>query len=390
MLQFHRNGRAYGTHADRDREAPWQCAPNMQQFRVRYATASENGGRDTVAYRALVSQAGISAAPYTIRGKMMDNSQKDIEQRAQLAGNNRFELLLFKLGEAANTTQRELYGINVFKIREILVMPTVTVVAGADERVLGVADIRGQIIPVIDLAKVSGCTPKDGPKILLVTEFARTTQGFAVEEVDDIVRLDWDQVLSAESHSSGKTVTSLARLDGNVDGSRLAQVLDVEQILRDVLPGGAAEITQADTGRLSIRAGAKVLAADDSGVARSLIAQSLTAMGVPFIMTKTGQEAWDVIEKIKQQTQTDGTTMQDHIAMVLTDLEMPVMDGFTLTRRIKAEPALKDIPVVIHSSLSGSANEEHVRKVGANAYISKFVASELAAVMREALMHSAA
>lgn len=320
----------------------------------------------------------------------MDNSQKDIEQRAQLAGNNRFELLLFKLGEAANTTQRELYGINVFKIREILVMPTVTVVAGADERVLGVADIRGQIIPVIDLAKVSGCTPKDGPKILLVTEFARTTQGFAVEEVDDIVRLDWDQVLSAESHSSGKTVTSLARLDGNVDGSRLAQVLDVEQILRDVLPGGAAEITQADTGRLSIRAGAKVLAADDSGVARSLIAQSLTAMGVPFIMTKTGQEAWDVIEKIKQQTQTDGTTMQDHIAMVLTDLEMPVMDGFTLTRRIKAEPALKDIPVVIHSSLSGSANEEHVRKVGANAYISKFVASELAAVMREALMHSAA
>jgi two-component system chemotaxis response regulator CheV len=321
---------------------------------------------------------------------MMDNSQKDIEQRAQLAGNNRFELLLFKLGEAANTTQRELYGINVFKIREILVMPTVTVVAGADERVLGVADIRGQIIPVIDLAKVSGCTPKDGPKILLVTEFARTTQGFAVEEVDDIVRLDWDQVLSAESHSSGKTVTSLARLDGNVDGSRLAQVLDVEQILRDVLPGGAAEITQADTGRLSIRAGAKVLAADDSGVARSLIAQSLTAMGVPFIMTKTGQEAWDVIEKIKQQTQTDGTTMQDHIAMVLTDLEMPVMDGFTLTRRIKAEPALKDIPVVIHSSLSGSANEEHVRKVGANAYISKFVASELAAVMREALMHSAA
>jgi two-component system chemotaxis response regulator CheV len=319
----------------------------------------------------------------------MDNSQKDIEQRAQLAGNNRFELLLFKLGEAANTTHRELYGINVFKVREILVMPEVTVVAGADERVLGVADIRGQIIPVIDLAKVAGCTPKDGPKILLVTEFARTTQGFAVQEVDDIVRLEWDQVLSAESHSSGKTVTSLARLDGSVDGSRLAQVLDVEQILRDVLPGGVETITQADTGILTVKRGAKVLAADDSGVARSLIAQSLVAMGVPFIMTKTGKEAWDVLEKVKRQTQLDGTSMLDHIAMILTDLEMPEMDGFTLTRRIKADTDLKEIPVVIHSSLSGSANEEHVRKVGANAYISKFVASELATVMRQALLQTA-
>jgi len=326
---------------------------------------------------------------HSLRTQVMDNSQKDIEQRAQLAGNNRFELLLFKLGEAANTTHRELYGINVFKVREILVMPEVTVVAGADERVLGVADIRGQIIPVIDLAKVAGCTPKDGPKILLVTEFARTTQGFAVQEVDDIVRLEWDQVLSAESHSSGKTVTSLARLDGSVDGSRLAQVLDVEQILRDVLPGGVETITQADTGILTVKRGAKVLAADDSGVARSLIAQSLVAMGVPFIMTKTGKEAWDVLEKVKRQTQLDGTSMLDHIAMVLTDLEMPEMDGFTLTRRIKADTDLKEIPVVIHSSLSGSANEEHVRKVGANAYISKFVASELATVMRQALLQTA-
>ena len=147
-----------------------------------------------------------------------------------------FELLLFRLGEAPDSEQRELYGINVFKVREILAMPAITAVAGAKPEILGVADIRGQIIPVIDLAKVTGCRPKNGPKILLVTEFARTTQGFAVEEVDDIVRLEWNQVLSAESHSSGRTVTSFARLDGNVDGSRLAQVLDVERIVRDVLP----------------------------------------------------------------------------------------------------------------------------------------------------------
>ncbi|SAL12339.1 CheW protein [Caballeronia terrestris] len=315
----------------------------------------------------------------------MSSSQHDIEQRVRLAGNNMFELLLFRLGEAPDSEQRELYGINVFKVREILAMPAITAVAGANAEILGVADIRGQIIPVIDLAKVTGCRPKNGPKILLVTEFARTTQGFAVEEVDDIVRLEWNQVLSAESHSSGRTVTSFARLDGNVDGSRLAQVLDVERIVRDVLPSTEPDITEEQTGRVKLKPGAKVLAADDSGVARSLIEQSLTAMGVPFVMTKTGQEAWHVLQTAQRKAQADGTDIGDQIALVLTDLEMPEMDGFTLTRRIKADAGLQSIPVVIHSSLSGSANEEHVRKVGANAYVSKFVAAELASVMRQAL-----
>jgi two-component system, chemotaxis family, chemotaxis protein CheV len=315
----------------------------------------------------------------------VSSSQHDIEQRVRLAGNNMFELLLFRLGEAPDSAQRELYGINVFKVREILAMPAITAVAGAKPEILGVADIRGQIIPVIDLAKVTGCRPKNGPKILLVTEFARTTQGFAVEEVDDIARLEWNQVLSAESHSSGRTVTSFARLDGNVDGSRLAQVLDVERIVRDVLPSRDAEITEASTGRVKLKPGARVLAADDSGVARSLIEQSLTAMGVPFVMTKTGQEAWNVLQRAQKKAQADGTDIADQIALVLTDLEMPEMDGFTLTRRIKADAGLQSIPVVIHSSLSGSANEQHVRRVGANAYVSKFVAAELASVMREAL-----
>ena len=315
----------------------------------------------------------------------MSSSQHDIEQRVRLAGNNMFELLLFRLGEAPDSEQRELYGINVFKVREILAMPAITAVAGAKPEILGVADIRGQIIPVIDLAKVTGCRPKNGPKILLVTEFARTTQGFAVEEVDDIARLEWNQVLSAESHSSGRTVTSFARLDGDVDGSRLAQVLDVERIVRDVLPSRDAEITEASTGRVKLKPGARVLAADDSGVARSLIEQSLTAMGVPFVMTKTGQEAWNVLQSAQKKAQADGTDIADQIALVLTDLEMPEMDGFTLTRRIKADAGLQSIPVVIHSSLSGSANEQHVRRVGANAYVSKFVAAELASVMREAL-----
>ncbi len=188
----------------------------------------------------------------------MSHSQQDIEQRVQLAGSNMFELLLFRLGEAedyADADQRELFGINVFKVREILAMPEITAVAGSSGNILGVADIRGQVIPVLDLAHIVGLRPKNGPKILLVTEFARTTQGFAVEEVDDIVQLEWNQVLSAESHSGGRTVTSFARIDGNIEDTRLAQVLDVERIVRDILPAKESEITQENTGRLVIKPG---------------------------------------------------------------------------------------------------------------------------------------
>ncbi|MCY0385791.1 chemotaxis protein [Robbsia sp. Bb-Pol-6] len=320
----------------------------------------------------------------------MKNSQHDVDQRTQLAGNNMFELLLFRLGEAAQTKQRELYGINVFKVREILAMPRLTVIAGAAPEILGVAEIRGEILPVIDLARVTNNSLATEPKILLVTEFARTTQGFAVEEVEEIVRLEWNQVLSAESHSSAKTVTSLARLDGEVYGGQLAQVLDVEQILRDVLPGNTPEIDEETTGRLVLKPGSKILAADDSGVARSLIEQSLVSMGVSFVMAKTGLEAWNIMEAAQKKAEAEGTPVTDAIALVLTDLEMPEMDGFTLTKRIKAEAAFNHIPVVIHSSLSGSANEEHVRKVGADAYVSKFVAAELAAVMRQAMKRMAA
>ncbi|SAK97509.1 chemotaxis protein CheW [Caballeronia pedi] len=319
----------------------------------------------------------------------MNSDQHDIEQRVRLAGSNMFELLLFRLGSTPGTGARELYGINVFKVREIVAMPVLTELAGSSDKILGVADVRGEIIPVIDLAKVTGCVPREGNRILLVTEFARTTQGFAVEEVDDIVRLEWNRVLSAEGHCSGKTVTSIARLDAQ-PGGRLAQVLDVEQILRDVLPASEPEINEENTGRLALPPGAKVLAADDSGVARALIGESLNAMGVPYIMAKTGQEAWEVLERANEKAAKGGKKVTDHIALVLTDLEMPEMDGFTLTRKIKSAAELQAIPVVIHSSLSGAANEQHVRKVGANAYVSKFVAAELAAVMRQAMSGAAA
>jgi two-component system chemotaxis response regulator CheV len=315
----------------------------------------------------------------------MKTIQQEIDERTNLTSSNKLELLLFRLGEDPSLQRSELFGINVFKIREIIPMPTITAMAGSSPHMMGVVDLRGQIIPVIDLPAVTGCTPKTGLNILLITEYARTTQAFAVESVEDIVRLDWRQVLSAEGNAAGGMVTSIARLDGE-NSDRLAQVLDVETILRQVMPPTEPDVDSASIGtHVEIKPGSVILAADDSLIARTMIEQGLEAMGLPFIMCKTGKEAWDQLQAIAASEEAEGRTVLDRVALVLTDLEMPEMDGFTLTRNIKQDPRFSKIPVVIHSSLTGSTNEAHVRNVGADAYVAKFVAEDLAVALRKAL-----
>ena len=317
----------------------------------------------------------------------MKTVQQEVDERSNLTSSNMFELLLFRLGASAYSDNRELYGINVFKVRELLEMPKITVVAGIRAPMLGVTNVRGQIVPVIDLAAAVGCKPANGHRILMITEYARSTQAFAVEDVEEIVRLEWSQVLSAEGTAGGAgMVTSIARLDGNKDSSRLAQVLDVEQILRDVLPTNQPDIDLTKIGAaVTLPFGSQILAADDSQLARRLIEEGLHALKLPFTMTRTGKEAWETLQQIADSAIAEGKTAKDKIALVLTDLEMPEMDGFTLTRNIKNDPRFKSIPVVIHSSLTGSTNEDHVRSVGADAYVAKFVASELADTIRKVL-----
>jgi len=318
----------------------------------------------------------------------MSSIQQEIDERTNLTASNKFELLLFRLGVAKQTGHAELFGINVFKVREIVAMPSITEVAGAVNNMLGVVNLRGQIIPVIDLPSVVGCVPATGLNILLVTEYARSTQGFAVESVEEIVRLDWGQVLSAESSSVAGMVTSIARLDGDIANTRLAQVLDVEQILRSIQPE-EPEIDSKTVGpKLLLPPGTFILAADDSHMARTLIERGLGAMGAPFIMTKTGKECWEKLQAMSNEAEAQGKSIHDKVALVLTDLEMPEMDGFTLTRKIKHDTRFQNIPVIIHSSLTGSTNEEHVKNVGADAYVAKFVAEELAATIRRVLSDS--
>jgi len=201
-----------------------------------------------------------------------------------------------------------------------------------------------------------------------------------------IALLDWIRgPTGAAATALGHVEMLLDVLDARAD-TRLAQVLDVEQILKNVMPSTVQEINREAVGpEVILPEGTCLLVADDSAVARSVIELGLKAMGVPYIMTKSGKEAWDKLREIAAETKAQGKHVKDRIALVLTDVEMPEMDGFTLTRNIKADRRFDGIPVVIHSSLTGSTNENLVKSVGADAYVAKFMPREFAAAIRGVL-----
>lgn len=316
----------------------------------------------------------------------MDNFQKDIDDRANLTLSNRFELLLFRLGTSPQAEKSELFGINVFKLREIMPMPQFIRPAGMKSPLLGMVNIRDQVIPVLDLPAIAGCQPQSGLNILLITEYARSVQAFAVESVENIVRLDWQHVHTAEKSINGRYITSVA----SVDDTSLAMVLDVEQILYDIVPSShGLRVSQLAAPAIPLASGAVALVAEDSKVAVALLEKVLNTMQIPHVMHITGKSARENIQQLARQAKEEGVPVSEKIALVLTDLEMPEMDGFTLTRLIKTDEQLKKIPVIIHSSLSGNANEDHVRKVKADGYVAKFEMNELSAVIEEVLKRAA-
>lgn len=314
-------------------------------------------------------------------------SPKSGNRPKSLVEDGKFELLLFRLGEPAESKRSELFGINVFKVREIVVAPKITTIANAPQYAVGLADVRGQMIPVIDLPALTGCKPQTNTGIVLVTEFARTTQAFMVDEVVEIIQLEWKHLLAAEGTHAGM-LSGIARIDGDAPSSRLAQILDVEQILRDVFPGShGVDEEVADVSTIKMPPETVILFADDSHVARLLVEKSLSAMNVKFISVKNGKEAWERLGGIHLECAGKGKKASDTVAMVLTDLEMPEMDGFTLTRNIKQDPRFAGIPVIVYSSLTGSASEGHAGAVGADAYVAKFEPKELAQTIRTTLFN---
>lgn len=288
-----------------------------------------------------------------------------VNQRTQLVGQNRLELLLFRLGK---NSQR--FGINVFKVQEVIQCPRLNTIPHAHPSVCGVATIRGRTFSIIDLSAAIGGTPVAdiNNSFVIVTEFNRSIQGFLVNGVDHIVNMNWEDILPPPKGTGPDSyMTAVTRIN-----DELIEIIDVEQVLASVVPSStqvSEDIANADT-QLNHR----ILVADDSSVARNQIKRTMEQLGIECILVNDGREALDQLT----QWADDGTDINTHIDMVISDIEMPEMDGYTLTTEIRKDDRLKGLYVMLHSSLSGVFNDAMVKKVGANEFIAKFSADELA------------
>jgi two-component system chemotaxis response regulator CheV len=298
-----------------------------------------------------------------------------VDEHTQLAGSNCMEILLFSLGGT------ETFGINVFKVREVTLTPKITRTPHMPPGVQGVISLRGSVIPVIDLARVLGVEARSESRCstLMVSEFCGRTQGFLVDSVDRITRVGWDQVKSPDPALAGTDgmVTAITRLP---DG-RLVSILDVEQLLASSFGEPAIpEIEPIEDGH-----DMNVLFVDDSPLARREITSVLDKLGVRYQQATNGREAWDKLQALAGQAHAEGTDLGARLRLVLTDAEMPEMDGYVLARNIRADRRFAGIPVVMHTSLSSQANGTVGRGMGVDAYITKFEPITLAATLRPLL-----
>lgn len=305
-----------------------------------------------------------------------------VNQLTELVGQNRLELLLFSL---PGRNQR--FGINVFKVREVLQCPRLTVMPKIHRYVRGVAHIRGQTISVIDLSMAIGGRAVDNldNSFVIIAEYNRSVQGFLVEGVEKIINMDWSKILPPPQ-GMGKInyLTAVTQVD-----DKLVEILDVEKILDEISPvltdvnDDIVQEVQADieqklqeTGQENIKR--KVMVADDSSVARKQVERALKTLGLEAVLATNGQEAFDILKEMSKEG-----SIYDQIGLLISDIEMPEMDGYTLTAKLRNEPELNKLKIILHTSLSGVFNQAMVKKVGADNFIAKFNPDDLAKAVKE-------
>lgn len=311
----------------------------------------------------------------------MSELLKTVDARTRLAGTNKLEILLFTLGVDARTGRRESFGINVFKVREVMRTPAITAAPDMQPGVEGMVSLRGQLVPVVDLAKYCGIDPDGKREIMIVTEYNGHTQGFLVEGVDTILRLDWANMrVPPEMLISrlGGMVTAVTELE---DG-RLIMMLDVEKVLSETT-GYDDDMVFRDI--KPIGRDMMVFFADDSSVARKQIERTLKALGLRYVATVNGRLAWEELDKVATHAEISGRKVWELVNLVLTDVEMPEMDGYILTRKIKTDPRFDGVPVLMHSSLSSMSNQTLGKSVGVDGYVPKFEPHKLADAIRSIL-----
>ncbi|WP_188151708.1 chemotaxis protein CheV [Teredinibacter waterburyi] len=295
-----------------------------------------------------------------------------VNQRTQLVGQNRLELLLFNLGGG------QLYGINVFKVKEVLQCPPLNEIPKRHPVIRGVAHIRGGTIPIMDLRQATGYAPLQNIEdcFVIITEYNRSTQGFLVRGVERIVNMNWGDIHPPPKGAGKESyLTAVTEVDG-----KLVEILDVEKILAEVSP--LAEDVSADViedSKKNTVVSKHVLIVDDSSIARRQIQKVVESLGCKTTVRKDGREALDFLEELLKE----GKDPSQELLLIISDIEMPEMDGYTFTAEVRANEHLRNMHIVLHTSLSGVFNEAMVKKVGANDFLAKFHPDELAKRVNE-------
>ncbi|EGA68594.1 chemotaxis protein [Vibrio sinaloensis DSM 21326] len=302
-----------------------------------------------------------------------------VDQRTNLVGENRLELLLFSLNS------RQIFAINVFKVREVIKVPQLTKMPGSHHHITGVASLRGISVPVIDLRGAIGFPPsraENQEQNLIITEYNRTVQGFLVGQVRNIVNTAWTEI-QPPPKTAGRSnyLTAITRIkDG--DNQEIVEIIDVEKVLAEIIDYDVS-ISEGvlDQDLVNEMVGRNVLIVDDSSTARAQVKGTLSQLGLNIIECRDGLEALALLKSWAD----DGKNVVEELLLMITDAEMPEMDGYKLTHEVRSDPRMKDLFVTLNTSLSGSFNEAMVKKVGCDRFISKFQPDLLVEVAQDRL-----
>ncbi|QYK03712.1 chemotaxis protein CheV [Shewanella zhangzhouensis] len=301
-----------------------------------------------------------------------------VDQRTQLVGENRLELLLFRL----NSTQ--LFAINVFKVKEVVKLPPLNAMPGSHPSISGVANIRGVSIPVINLRRAIGFhpMPAEAEANLIITEYNRSVQGFLVGKVEHIVNMTWSDIMPPpKTAGRNNYLTAITRLDYQ-GTSNLVSIIDVEKVLAEIIHYDV-RLSEGvlDDSLLAKMPGQKLLVVDDSATARKQVKETLGQLGIEILEVSDGREALELLKAWADE----GMNVPKELLMMITDAEMPEMDGYKLTHEVRNDPRLKDLYITLNTSLSGSFNNAMVEKVGCDQFISKFQPDRLVEVVQDRL-----
>lgn len=288
------------------------------------------------------------------------------------AASNELEIIEFYIDEVSEdgNPYRGYYGMNVAKVLEIIRRPVVTgVPSNHHTAVLGTFNLRGRVLPLVDLAMWLGKTRVESDSLkVIVSEFSGVVTAFLVSGVNHIHRLTWSRIEAPEQYLqsfSNHSITGVVRIN-----ERILFILDMEQMISSMTPGQEPEeMEKRNTLPDNYGQGCKILVVDDSMAIRKLISSILAKAGFEVQNASTGLEAFDILQKIKQEA--NGRSISDYLDLVISDIEMPQMDGHTLLKKVREDSALSKLPMVLFSSHITEALRQKGVELKADDQISK-------------------